>query len=107
MRSEIGGYKNLEVWQHGRRLVNLVYRATAKMPPSEQYGLTSQLRRAAVSVPCNIAEGWGRNSDGSFANFLRIARGSLAELETLLILRPHYLHPQNNLHNLPRPPQGQ
>ena len=63
-----------------------VYKVTEGFPGSEQFGLTSQTRRAAVSVPSNIAEGFGRNSQGSFAQFLRIAQGSLKELETLVLI---------------------
>ena len=80
------GFAGLEVWQLARKLVADIYAISAAFPTSEQFGLTSQLRRAAVSVPCNIAEGWGRDADGDFARFLRIARGSLNEVETLLIL---------------------
>lgn len=82
----MAGFRDLEVWQLGRRLANSVYELTRSFPKDEQYGLTSQLRRAATSVPCNIAEGWGRNSDGSFTQFLRIARGSLNEVETLIVI---------------------
>lgn len=67
-------------------LTEQVYRLTETFPKSEQYGLTSQLRRSATSIPANIAEGYGRSSDKNLANFVRIARGSLAELETLIEL---------------------
>jgi four helix bundle protein len=80
------GFAGLEVWQLGRKLVVKVYEVSAAFPASEQFGLTAQVRRAAVSVPCNIAEGWGRNADGDFVRFLRIARGSLNEVETLVVL---------------------
>ncbi|MBX3119141.1 MAG: four helix bundle protein [Fimbriimonadaceae bacterium] len=81
-----GGFKDLDVWQLARELVAEVYELTLRYPQNEQYGIISQLRRAAISIPSNIAEGWGRNTDASFAQFLRIARGSLNEVETLLIL---------------------
>jgi four helix bundle protein len=79
-------YKDLEVWQLGRDSVKRVYELTASFPASEQFGLTSQLRRAAVSVPCNIAEGHGRKSDPALSNFIRIAIGSTNEVETLIIV---------------------
>lgn len=79
-------FRELEVWQLGRQLVNSVYDLTKSFPKEEAFGLTNQLRRAAVSVPTNIAEGWGRNSDGSFTQFLLIARGSLNEVETLVVI---------------------
>ena len=75
-------YRDLEIWQLGMELTVEVYKLTAVFPKSEQFGLTSQMRRAAVSIPANIAEGYGRSSDKNLANFVRIARGSLAELET-------------------------
>ena len=62
------------------------YRMTAKFPPGEVFGLTSQIRRAATSVPANIAEGYGRDSSGDYVRFLRVAQGSLKELETHLLL---------------------
>jgi len=80
------GYKELEVWQRAMDVVTDVYRLTTAFPASEQFGLSSQLRRAAVSVPTNVAEGYGRQTDGSFVQFLRVAKGSNNELETLLIV---------------------
>jgi len=79
-------YKELIVWQKSLLLVKRVYLVTQKFPTSELYGLTNQMRRAAVSVPSNIAEGQMRNSPAEFARFLAIARGSLAELETQMII---------------------
>ena len=80
--SQIESYRDLRVWQKGMDLTERVYELTRAFPSDEKFGLTSQLRRAAVSVPSNIAEGWGRNSTGSFVRYLRIAHGSLAEIET-------------------------
>lgn len=79
-------YKEIKIWQNARGLVNAVYRISEKLPKEELYGLTSQIRRAVVSVPANIAEGAGRGTDRDFSHFLDIAKGSLFELETLLIL---------------------
>ena len=84
--SEIESYRDLRVWQKGVAITERVYRLTRDFPPEEKFGLTSQLRRAAVSVPSNIAEGWGRNSTGSFVRYLRIAHGSLAEIETQITI---------------------
>lgn len=78
------GFKDLRVWQQAMELVVAVMRITAKLPKYEEYGLTSQIRRSAVSVPSNIAEGWGRNGQKEFARFLDYASGSLCELETQL-----------------------
>ncbi|MDX2065774.1 MAG: four helix bundle protein [Fimbriimonadaceae bacterium] len=79
-------YRELEVWQRGRQLAVFVYHLSASFPGDERFGLTSQLRRAAVSIPANIAEGYGRGAPADYTRFLRIAKGSLNELETLLIL---------------------
>ena len=79
-------YKKLQVWQDAVDMAVLVYELTGAFPKAEQYGLTSQLRRSAVSVPSNIAEGSGRNNPGEFDHFLGIAAGSLYELETQLIV---------------------
>ena len=81
-----GSYKDLRVWQHAMSLTVNVYRATERFPKHELYGLTSQIRRAAVSVPCNIAEGKGRHTDREFSAALFHARGSLLELETQIEL---------------------
>ena len=79
-------HKDLDVWKAGIDLSLKVYEITKDFPREEVYSLTSQLRRAAVSVPSNIAEGAARNSDKEFTQFLYIALGSLAELETQIIL---------------------
>lgn len=82
----VKSYKDLIVWQKSMDLVEHVYRATRAFPREERYGLSSQVRRAAVSVPSNIAEGQARSSPAEFRNFLSIARGSLAEVETQLLI---------------------
>lgn len=76
------GHRDLLVWQKGMKLVTEVYRVTKTFPKDELYGLTNQLRRAAVSVPSNVAEGYARNSRNELHHFVGQARGSLAELET-------------------------
>ena len=78
-------YRELLVWQKAKALAVQVYRSTEQFPRNETYGLTSQLRRAAVSVPSNIAEGQGRLTSGEFSHFLGQARGSLLEMETQLV----------------------
>ena len=79
-------YRELIVWQKAVDLVEAVYRASASFPKEEVYGLTSQVRRAAISVPSNIAEGQARNTTADFLHFLSIARGSLKEVETQVII---------------------
>jgi four helix bundle protein len=81
-----GGFRDLVAWQKAYELAFLVYQLTKSFPRDEQYGLTSQMRRAAVSVAANIAEGYERQSRRDYLQFLRIARGSLGELETYLRL---------------------
>lgn len=78
----VADYRDLIVWQKGLDLVELVYRVTQCFPREEVYGLTSQLRRAAVSVQASIAEGQGRSTTAEFLHFLSIAHGSLKEVET-------------------------
>lgn len=75
-------YRELLVWQKAKQLALLVYRETERVPKAELFGLTSQIRRAAISIPSNIAEGQGRITRGEFRQFLGHARGSLLELET-------------------------
>lgn len=84
MVGKIESYRDLLIWQQAMDLVAETYALTKTWPKDEVYGLTSQIRRASVSVPANIAEGYGRESRASYQNFLRIAQGSLKELETLL-----------------------
>jgi four helix bundle protein len=79
-------YKDLIVWQKAIDLATLVYKRTASFPKDEVYGLRQQIRRAAVSIPSNIAEGQCRNTTKDFLNFLAIARGSLGEVETQILI---------------------
>ena len=79
-------FKNLVAWQEAMNLVEMVYLATKEFPKDEIYGLTDQIRRAAVSVPSNIAEGNGRMNRKDYAHFLLIANGSLKELETQILI---------------------
>ena len=79
-------FKDLQVWQRSRKLAVRIYSVTKSFPKEEMFGLTSQLRRAGVSIPSNIAEGHRRGTDKEFIQFLNIARGSLAEIETQIII---------------------
>ena len=89
----VRNYRELIVWQKAMDLVELVYQVTQTFPKEELYGLTNQVRRAAVSIPSNIAEGQARKSTAEFKNFLSIAQGSRAELETQILVaqRLNYL----------------
>lgn len=82
----MGTHKDLQIWQQSIELVTIVYRLTEPFPNTEQFGLTSQMRRAAVSIPSNIAEGAARRSSKEFIQFLYISLGSLSELETQFII---------------------
>jgi len=79
-------YRKLDVWQLGRGLASSCYSVTGPFPNDERFGLTAQMRRAAVAIPSNIAEGVGRDSDAELLRFLRISLGSLNELETQLLI---------------------
>jgi four helix bundle protein len=79
-------HHNLEVWKRSLDFVTKMYKITANFPADEKFGLVSQMRRAAVSIPSNIAEGAARNSKKEFINFLHIAQGSTAELETQILI---------------------
>ncbi|MFM9905978.1 MAG: four helix bundle protein [Pyrinomonadaceae bacterium] len=83
---EDGSYKSLIVWQKSIHLVKIIYQLTNVFPNEEKFGLISQIRRAAVSIPSNIAEGQARRTTGDYIRFVSIAEGSLAELETQLII---------------------
>ncbi|MFP4107290.1 MAG: four helix bundle protein [Phycisphaerae bacterium] len=83
---KINSFRDLVAWQKGIELVKTIYMLTAKFPDDEKFGLVSQVRRAAVSVPSNIAEGYARRSRADYLRFLNIARGSTDEVETQLIV---------------------
>lgn len=83
---EIKSFRDLIVWQKAMELVKEVYLVTRELPIEERYGLTGQIRRSVVSVPSNIAEGWGRKSTGNYLQFLKISNGSLCEADTQLTL---------------------
>jgi len=85
-RKVVKGYQDLIVWQKSKDLAKQIYRTTSKFPSSETYGLTSQFRRAVISISANLAEGYGRKSRPEFAQFVTIATGSATELECLIIL---------------------
>ena len=89
-------FRDIQVWQKGYSLVLEIYKATGAFPVHEQYGLTTQIRRAAVSIPCNIAEGCAKSTDADFARFLDIAMGSASEVECQLLLAKDlkYLPPE-------------
>jgi len=84
--ASISSYRDLNVWQMSVDLATRCYDVTAAFPASELYGMTSQIRRASVSVAANIAEGHGRDGTGNFIQFLRVAQGSLKELETHILI---------------------
>ena len=85
-RTQIRDYKDLVVWQKGMQLAKEVYQLTQSFPAEEKFGLVSQMRRAVVSVPSNVAEGQARNTTGEFVQFVSHAEGSLAELDTQIRL---------------------
>ena len=101
-RRRVERFTDLSVWQRAMELADGVYDATGAFPMSERFGLASQLRRAAVSVPSNIAEGWGRGRTKEYVQFLRYARGSLYEVETQLRIaaRRGYIDPDRLSHLL-------
>ena len=84
--SGIKSYKDLLIWQKGFQIVISTYKLIKDFPQEELYALTSQIKRASVSIPSNNAEGYGRNTDKSFSHFIDISRGSLYELETQLLI---------------------
>ena len=86
MSDEPKSYRDLLVWQKGIELAKIIYRVTAKLPAEEKFGLISQMRRAAISIPSNIAEGQARHTTGEFIQFISHAEGSVAELDTQLVV---------------------
>ena len=86
MSEKLKSYKDLKVWQRSYQLCLEIYKLTKGFPDEEKYGLTSQLRRAAVSVPSNISEGYGRKTTPEYIQFLYIAYGSICEIETQILL---------------------
>jgi four helix bundle protein len=86
MENKIKNFKDLKIWQKSMELAKVIYQATYSFPAKETYGIISQMRRSAVSVPSNIAEGFMRRHNKEYKQFLYIALGSLAELETQVLL---------------------
>jgi four helix bundle protein len=86
MQTKPQNHENLLVWQKGIELAKLIYQITSRFPSEEKFGLVSQMRRAAISIPSNIAEGQARHTTGEFIQFISHAEGSVAELNTQLIL---------------------
>jgi four helix bundle protein len=86
MQPEIRSYQDLRVWKEAMNLAEAACRLTGQFPKHEIYGFTAQVRRSAASIPANIAEGYGRESRGAYVQFLRVAQGSVKELETHLLL---------------------
>src|SRR5208282_1403515 len=95
----VKSFRDLDVWHLGVELAETVYRVTARFPKSEIFALSSQMRRAAVSIPSNIAEGRSRDSRREFLYFLSVSRGSLAELETQLELAIRLDYTDSDLHS--------
>jgi four helix bundle protein len=99
VETKIKGHKDLDVWKKSISLVEVIYKITSNFPKEEIYGLISQMRRSAISIPSNLAEGAGRGGKKEFIQFLYIALGSLAELETQAIIadRLKYLNSSEEL----------
>ena len=96
----MGPHKNLVVWKKSKELVTLVYQATAQYPKSELFGLVNQMRRCAVSIPSNIAEGYGRGSNSDLVHFLCFARGSANELDTQISISRDLLFIDDTMANV-------
>ena len=99
MGVEIRTFRDLLVWQKSMALVTEVYRASAEFPTHERYGLSSQIRRCAVSIPSNIAEGFGRHSTTDYIRFLTIANGSLYELQTQVEIALNLEYMESNIYD--------
>lgn len=84
IKGEMSTFRDLKIWQKSMKFVTKVYKKTEAFPDIEKYGLVSQIRRSSISIPSNIAEGYGRNSKGDFSRFLNISMGSLFEVQTQL-----------------------
>ena len=100
--TSIQSYRDLRVWREAMTLAEMAYRHTREFPKDELFGLTSQIRRAAASVPANIAEGYGRENTGNYVQFLRIAQGSCKEVETHTLLAERVLDSHPNPEDLLR-----
>lgn len=96
---EIKSYKDLIVWQKSMDLVSFTYSNLSGIPTDETFGLISQIKRSSISIPSNIAEGYGRGSSKSYMHFLSIARGSLYELETQLLIALNLNFIKQNIYN--------
>ncbi len=100
MSGKINTYKDLIVWQKSIVLVTDIYSITRNFPMEEKFGLVNQLNRAVVSIPTNIAEGWGRESSKNYLQFLRISRGSLMEVETLILISKNLNYINDEQHKI-------
>ncbi len=100
MSNKLNSYKDLIVWQKSIVLVTEVYAITRNFPTEEKFGLVNQLSRAVVSIPTNITEGWGRESSKNYLQFLRISRGSLMEVETLILISKNLNYITDEQHKL-------
>ncbi len=86
MEGKISTYKDLIVWQKSIQLVTEIYALTKTFPTDERFGIVAQINRAVISIPSNIAEGWGRELSKNYLQFLRVSRGSLMEVETMILI---------------------
>ncbi len=97
-KNDYKSYKDLKIWIRGVELCTQIYKVTQKFPKKETYSLTDQIRRCSVSYPSNIAEGYSRKSTNDYIRFLRIAHGSLAELETQIIISKKQKYIDENIY---------